>query len=337
MTSDAGHLSSQPTQPAKLGLVLCVDDEPHIVRALQWLLQKQFDVLTASSARDALELCRANDVDVVISDQRMPEMPGVDFLREVRTLRPRAMRILMTGYSDMSAMLRSVNESEVFRFITKPWSVTELPKVIAQAAEISRTRPVVVDPVASDDDPPAERDSACVLVIEEDPDVHRWVLDTIGAEVRTAHVANLADAIHWIQEAQPAVIVSELKVGGFDATRLIRLMKQRHPSTVSIMISRESDADTVAALINQGQIYRFVTKPIKAGYFKLVVRSALARHRQIAATPGLSARYQVEMPKKPIENTLVADVARAAKATAARRGDDSILGRVSIAFRNLFG
>lgn len=323
-------------QSPRKGLILCVDDEPNIVRALQWLLQKEFDVRTACSGREALDLVRELDFDVVISDQRMPVMAGVDFLREVRALRPRAMRILMTGYSDMHAMLRSVNESEVYRFITKPWNTVELPKIIAEAAEIARTQPVAAEP--PEPEPPSEEAAKpCVLVIEDDPAMHRWILDTIGAEVVTAHVANLADAIRWINEAQPSVILSEIKVGGFDATRLIRLMKQKHPATVSVILSAEGDADTVTALINQGQIYRFITKPVKAGYFKLVINSALAKHRQLSALPALAARHRVEAPSAAIEDSLVVDVAHAAKTTAARRGDESFLGRVSSAFRSLFG
>jgi len=74
--------------------ILCVDDEPNIVRSLQWLLQREFEVHTASSGQDALALVNQHDFDVVISDQRMPVMTGVEVLREVKRLSPRTMRIL---------------------------------------------------------------------------------------------------------------------------------------------------------------------------------------------------------------------------------------------------
>ena len=105
------RMPCNPTAPR--GRVLCVDDEPNVLRALHWLLQKDFDVSTATSGQEGLKLVRESSFDVVISDQRMPEMSGVDFLREVRAIAPRAMRILLTGYSDMQAILRSVNESEM--------------------------------------------------------------------------------------------------------------------------------------------------------------------------------------------------------------------------------
>lgn len=125
----------------KKGRVLCVDDEPNIVRSLQWLLQKEFEVFTAGSGHDALALVAQHDFDVVISDQRMPVMTGVEVLREVRRMSPRTMRILLTGYSDMQAIVRSVNESEVFRFINKPWNIAELPRVVGQAVVIAKTQP----------------------------------------------------------------------------------------------------------------------------------------------------------------------------------------------------
>jgi DNA-binding NtrC family response regulator len=112
------------------GRILCVDDEPAILRSLQWLLRRRFEVSVAPGGAEALALLRDGDFDVVVSDQRMPGMSGAELLREVRRLSPRSMRILLTGYSDIQAILRSVNEGEVFRFIHKPWDVNELPEVI---------------------------------------------------------------------------------------------------------------------------------------------------------------------------------------------------------------
>ena len=122
----------------KKGKVLCVDDEPNILRSLQWLLQKEFEVHTAPSGQDGLVLLGQHDFDVVVSDQRMPGMMGSEFLREVRARSPNAMRVLLTGYSDLPAILRSVNEGEVFRFINKPWKTDELLKVVAEAVQIAQ-------------------------------------------------------------------------------------------------------------------------------------------------------------------------------------------------------
>ena len=114
--------------------VLCVDDEPNILRSLHWMLHKEFNVMTAPDGATALEMLRKHDFDVIVSDQRMPGMIGSEFLRHACEVEPRAMRILLTGYSDMQALLKSINEGEVFRFVTKPWKNDELSRTVREAA-----------------------------------------------------------------------------------------------------------------------------------------------------------------------------------------------------------
>ena len=128
--------------------VLCVDDEPNILRSLHWMLHKEFNVMTASDGASALELLRKHDFDVIVSDQRMPGMIGSEFLRQACEVAPRAMRILLTGYSDMPAILQSINESEVFRFVNKPWNNEHLVGTVRQAAAIALSTPAPVAPDA---------------------------------------------------------------------------------------------------------------------------------------------------------------------------------------------
>ena len=99
--------------------VLFVDDEERILRALRALF-RDADVYTTANPREAPKLAKEHDVDVVVCDQRMPEVLGVDVLREIRQVAPRAIRILLTGYADLKAVLSSVNEGEVYRFVNKP-------------------------------------------------------------------------------------------------------------------------------------------------------------------------------------------------------------------------
>jgi serine/threonine-protein kinase len=324
------------------GKILCVDDEPNIVRALQWLLQKEFEVITAHSGADALVLAGQHAFDVVISDQRMPVMTGVELLREIRKISPRTMRILLTGYSDYQAILRSVNESEVFRFINKPWNISELPRVVEQAVTISRTQAVPDEPVVSEDAPivcTGER----ILLIDDDPATRDVLRLAVGNSVALEYASNLAEAVTILNEQPVAVIVSETKVGSIDATRLIRLMKQKHPEIVTVMFTGENDADTVTSLINQGQIYRFVPKPIRSGYLKLVINSALIKHQQLKETPALAARHAVQETAAGTVDTLMRDVNRVAAQDGgevkARTGSagDGMLGKIGGGFRRLFG
>ena len=83
------------------------------------------------------EIMKRFNPHVVISDQRMPEMTGVEFLRQVKDFAPQTVRILLTGYSDLASIVGSINEGEVFRFISKPWDNAEIQKTIGEAAAIA--------------------------------------------------------------------------------------------------------------------------------------------------------------------------------------------------------
>lgn len=318
--------------------ILCVDDEPNIVRSLQWLLQREFEVHTASSGQDALALVQQHDFDVVISDQRMPMMTGVEVLREVKRLSPRTMRILLTGYSDMQAIIKSVNESEVFRFINKPWNIGELPKVVAQAAEIARSRPAESEEEVTEE-MPIVANGDCILVIDDDPSMAQAVSEVVGEAARVSYTQNLADAVDILNKESVSVIVAETRVGSIDATRLVRLMKSRHPEIVTVMLTDDGDADTVTGLINQGQIYRFVPKPVRSGYLKLVINSALRKHSSLSLEPSLNGRHAVEATAPGTLDSLMTDVQHAAmqyeaRSQARRTGFMAAFGA---GFRRLFG
>lgn len=115
--------------------LLVVDDEPDVVKSVQDLLRFDYKVLGATRAVDALELIRAQPVHVVLTDQRMPEMTGVDFLRRLREQFPDTVRLLITGYADIRAVIDAINQGNVYRYITKPWEPEELQAVVREAVE----------------------------------------------------------------------------------------------------------------------------------------------------------------------------------------------------------
>lgn len=116
--------------------LLTVDDEPFITETISQLFDDGFTVLVASSGKEALEVVKQNpDIAIVLSDQRMPGMKGVELLGAIQKLAPDTLRILLTGYADMDAILDSVNVGEVFRYVKKPWQTRELIQIVAMAAE----------------------------------------------------------------------------------------------------------------------------------------------------------------------------------------------------------
>jgi len=114
--------------------VLFVDDEVNILKALQRLLRSEpMNVLTASRPGEALELLEREQVEVVVTDQRMPEMSGVDLLSTVRERHPDTLRMMLTGYTEMNVAVEAINRGEIFRLITKPWQDDELKATLRQA------------------------------------------------------------------------------------------------------------------------------------------------------------------------------------------------------------
>lgn len=116
--------------------LLCIDDEPNILNALKRLLRKEdFRLLTANSGKAGLQILAENEVHVVVSDQRMPEMSGTEFLREVKAAYPDIIRIILTGYTDVDSISEAINEGHLYKFFLKPWNDQNLKLEIRQALE----------------------------------------------------------------------------------------------------------------------------------------------------------------------------------------------------------
>jgi len=201
------------------------------------------------------------------------------------------MRILLTGYADLEGMVRSVSEHEVFGFITKPWDIEKLSGQIAEAARIARSDAASASAPGRDADAGVARwhqvttvalhGAGGVLLIDESPEVHAAVDRDCGGAARVQHAYSLADAARMLNCQPVGVLVSEARVGGLDATRLARLAKAKHPETVSVILSSPLDAAAAAALVSQGQAYRWIPKPLKPGYVRIVLDAALKRHHEL--------------------------------------------------------
>ncbi len=117
-------------------VILCVDDEPNVLSALQRLLRRQVGkVLVAQSAAEGLQVLTQNRVDMVISDMRMPEMDGARFLEQVRQRWPETIRVLLTGYADVESTVAAINKGEIYRYIAKPWDDHDVLLLVKDAME----------------------------------------------------------------------------------------------------------------------------------------------------------------------------------------------------------
>lgn len=115
--------------------LLVVDDEPDVGDSVYDLLRREFQVLRARSAAEGFKLIQDNEVHIVMTDQRMPQISGVELLKNLRVRHPLAIRILFTGYADFESVIAAVNQGRIFQFIKKPWQPEELVQAVRSAAE----------------------------------------------------------------------------------------------------------------------------------------------------------------------------------------------------------
>src|SRR5262245_987934 len=113
--------------------ILIVDDEPDILFSLRGLLRTEFELLTATSGAEALELLHRNQIHVIMTDQRMPHMTGTELLRRAQGDCPEAIRIVFTGYADIKSVVDAINHGQIYRYLTKPWDPDELVAVLHDA------------------------------------------------------------------------------------------------------------------------------------------------------------------------------------------------------------
>ena len=116
--------------------VLYIDDEEHNLISFKSTFRREYDIHVASSARTGLEIMEQNEINLVITDQRMPEMTGVEFLEKIKYQYPDCVRMIMTGFSDMDAIIQAINKGNIYRYITKPWNRAELKITIDSAFEV---------------------------------------------------------------------------------------------------------------------------------------------------------------------------------------------------------
>ncbi len=118
-----------------------MDDEPNVIASLKRLLRRDgYRILTANSGAEGLELLAASPVDIIVSDQRMPGMTGVEFLRHAKSAHPDTIRIVLSGHTELQSVTDAINEGAVFRFLTKPWDDEQCAACIQEAFPIELRR-----------------------------------------------------------------------------------------------------------------------------------------------------------------------------------------------------
>ncbi|WP_111657830.1 response regulator [Isoalcanivorax indicus] len=282
--------------------LLFVDDEERILRTLVLAFRVRYRVLSASSGEEAMALLREHQVDVVISDQRMPQMTGVEVLRAAREMAPQAMRILLTGYAELASIVGSINEGEIFRYVQKPWRLEELRDTIAEAVEIARAArdaavPVSAAPVSA---PPSRPGG--IMVLDSTP-----ALFDLIRQAHPAHHVETADtldtALERMAQHPPAVLVTDLHLPEGDISDALRLLKAQQPELVVVVVTAFRDTGHLIRLINQAQVYRVLPRPVSRNMLLRSLDSALTHHDLLRERPALLRRHAVQATPEPTQHS----------------------------------
>jgi response regulator RpfG family c-di-GMP phosphodiesterase len=151
--------------------ILIIDDEPAITQSLRRSLRDNFEVFTANTVTQAMEILQQHEIAVIITDQRMPDMQGVDFLKSAHLVQPNSLSLLLSGYSDIQALVAALNVSTVRGFIPKPWDNQELLQKIDDT--VKEYRAVIKNPQM------LKESTAAVAELQAQVDDLKHMIDTI--------------------------------------------------------------------------------------------------------------------------------------------------------------
>ncbi len=285
--------------------LLLVDDEARITRSLKMLFRNEFNVLTTDNGHEAIKIAQEQPVAVVISDQRMPIMPGVDVLRGIREVSPHTMRLLLTGYADLAAVIGSVNEGEIFRFLQKPWDTEQIRADVRAAAHVAELNFIAAARRAqSGSDALAVQatviDAPGIMVLDRDPAAYELVKRATPSNNRLHWARDMDEALALLSTENIGVMVTDVQDGQASHVGAIKALKQTHPQLVTIVLTQLRDYELLVELINQGQVFRFHPKPGHVGTFVKNVQSALDYHQVLQTQPEMQKRHSVAQSVKPV-------------------------------------
>lgn len=326
---------------------------------MRGMFRRDFDLFLTTEGATAVKIAAENPIDVIVADQRMPGMSGIEVLGKVRELSPSTIRILLTGYADPTAVQGSINVGEVFRFLGKPCPPKLLRETLDQAITANRRAadavqpkqpPAVEVPVLDSPTPtrtPARATRTTAPRASASSDQLLTRLKAIGdvsyslehyrkrrkteadsAPTTVAPPQKEASVILYTVDAQFAETALRTLSGGYDmtlATSLIKVMqaietndcdilvtdisadcarlqkiiaalKQVRPELVTVVVSDTRDTTDMVRLINYGQVYRFVQKPVAPPLLLEAVQAAAQKNDQLRFEPGAVLRHTVALP-----------------------------------------
>ena len=384
--------------------ILFVDDEKRVLNAMRGLFRRDYELYLTTEGAEAVRLAAEHDVDVIVADQRMPGMTGIEVLDIVKRRSPRTVRILLTGYADPSAVEGSINIGEVFRFLSKPCPPQMLKDTLALAINAARTRsagsseplvetaapkpgatqvgvppapptpaqaaarapisppqasrnvsppappiesrpaPPPVEAIADEDDTqpglPALREESAprpsrwksvtnvvmaedtveetrsnaslaaanaamnsvgVVVFTIDSEFAATVFRSMPADRTTAVATTLIKVAEAIEKQNAGVLITDFTQNKTTLQKIIGVLKKYRPELVTIAVSDGRDTTDMINLINYGQVFRYLLKPLEPDALLNDINAAVIRHLYLLKNPEAAIRHEVMESPDPRE------------------------------------
>ncbi len=363
--------------------ILFVDDEKRVLNSMRGLFRRDYELFLTCEGAEAIKIATENDIDVIVADQRMPGMTGIEVLGQIKKKSPRTVRILLTGYADPSAVEGSINIGEVFRFLSKPCPPNMLRETLGLAITAARTKPVmpademtatteaattarpaptveatsepaaaatpepaaaplklVPEPLHDNDETqpalPILDESAMkatgdhsphwqsvtnvvmsedtveetqetvalnsntlgvkdvgVAIFTVDSDFASTALRAISADRDTILATTLVRVAEAIEQQNAGVLVTDFTTNNAMLQKMIGALKQHMPELVTIVVSSGRDTTDMINLINYGQVFRYVLKPVEPEQLRADINAAVIRHLYLLNNPESAKRHQV--------------------------------------------
>jgi DNA-binding NtrC family response regulator len=368
---------------------------------MRGLFRRDYDLFLTTEGATAVKIAAEKKIDVVVADQRMPGMTGVEVLGKIKKQSPRTIRILLTGYADPNAVEGSINVGEVFRFLSKPCPPQHLRETLelaidaartiadcaAQLSAAARTTPVTApeqykrqpnghakaqstslpserpptlrpieqvksvppaaavqpaQPVATIPKPrpadartektsslrPAKTDVVLsekinkkselagssaqeialtkdvgVVVFTVDSQFAKLVIGAVSADRSTILATTLSRAAHAFEQYDVGVLVTDYTTQSAVLQKILSTLKKYLPELVTIVVSGDSDTTDMINLINHGQIFRYLLKPISPQSLSEEINAAAIRYMEVRKTPELAKRYLIEKYAGPSDSS----------------------------------
>jgi DNA-binding NtrC family response regulator len=336
-------MAAAMTPAARKPQILFVDDEQRVLNSMRIMFRREFDLHLASSGKEALDIIGSKEIDVIVADHRMPQMTGVEVLTQVRSMSPRTVRILLTGYADLDAVEGSINEGEVFRFLTKPCPPDQLRNTVALAVKVAQQTPAATpraeaepiaelapEPPRAEPTPagptraaptpaapagppagrppqvaaaPADRGAISrerlaqglgIVVFTGDEEVLSTVQRAVRGRLPVYSATNIVRVVKILTEHRPGVLLTDISDDKATIQSMTARLKEHLPELVTIAVSPHRDVLDMVWLINHGQIFRFLRKPLSPGRCAVSLQAALKHHRMLLKHPEMVQRHKVE-------------------------------------------